>query len=452
MSILTRKIKLEIIGDKEEKDRVWEQLRKGIEAQSKAMNQYMSALYISMISEMSKEDRKELNQLYGRVPSSKKGSAYTNEIEFFKGLPSASHLAMYVRQDFDNAMKKGLTYGRVSLPSYKKDFPLLVHVDYIKLRKLSRKDDGIYHNYESHTEFLEHLNKPDLAIYIKFANNVTFKMILGNPHKSRFLREEIKNIFEENYQVQGSSIQIDGKSIILNLCMNVPKKEVEINPDIKLGVDLGVTNTAVCALNNKEDQPYSSNFIGEGQEFLKQRNKFKMLRKKKQQSIKYMTNGGHGRNKKCIALDNIKRREKNFAKTYNHRVSKEIVDFAVKNHAGIIQLEDLSNYKYNAEKDENKKKLLGVWGYYQLQQDIEYKASGYGIKVKYINSQYTSQTCSFCGKIGERRTRDDFYCINNQCSKYEVKINADWNAARNIAFSEDYSSKNKNNEEELIAV
>lgn len=47
--VLTRKIQIFPVGDKEEIDRVYKYLREGIFNQNKAMNQYMSALYISTI-------------------------------------------------------------------------------------------------------------------------------------------------------------------------------------------------------------------------------------------------------------------------------------------------------------------------------------------------------------------------------------------------------------------
>ena len=443
MPSLTRKIQLGIVGDKEERDRVWKCLREGIENQNKAMNQYMSALYMASIEDISKEDRQELNRLYSRIAKSKKGSAYDLSIEFFPGLPTASDLKQKVSQDYWNAVKKGLLYGAISLPTYRKNNPLLVHVDYVRLRKLSKHGMGMYHNYNSHTEFLEHLHKTDLEIFIKFAGKVTWKLILGNPHKSRFLREELKQIFEENYHIQGSTIGIENNKIILNLCMDIPKKQTELKDGIIVGVDLGVKNTAVCALNDDSDFPNKSNFIGDGGMFIQQRNRMKKERGKIYSSIKYGSSGGHGRKRKLKTLDKFKKREKNFAKTYNHKVSKEIVDFAINNHASEIHMEDLSGFGKSDMKNPDKQKLLGVWGYYQLQQDITYKAAQYNIKVKKIESKYTSQTCSFCGERGERRTRDDFYCINDKCKKYECRLDADWNAARNIAFSTKFTIKSE---------
>ena len=58
MSILTRKVQLIPVGNKEEKDRVYKYLRDGIDAQNRAMNQYISALYFATINETTKEDRR----------------------------------------------------------------------------------------------------------------------------------------------------------------------------------------------------------------------------------------------------------------------------------------------------------------------------------------------------------------------------------------------------------
>lgn len=72
--IITRKIQLRVIGDKEEINRVYDYLRNGIKSQNKAMNQYMSALYTTYMMGITKEDRKELNQLFSRVSTSKKAA------------------------------------------------------------------------------------------------------------------------------------------------------------------------------------------------------------------------------------------------------------------------------------------------------------------------------------------------------------------------------------------
>lgn len=423
--ILTRKIQLFPVGDKDEIDRVYKYLRDGIFNQNKAMNQYISALYVSTIEEISKEDRKELNNLYGRISTSKKGSAYSEDIQFPKGLPTTSSLGQKVRQDFSKSCKDGLLYGKVSLPTYRKDNPLLIHVDWIRLKSTNpHQNNGIYHNYESHTEFLDHLYSKDLDIFIKFANEITFKMILGNPHKSYGLRSEIKEIFEENYKVCGSSIQIDGKKIILNLSMEIPKKEVELDENTVVGVDLGVAVPAVCSLNNSD---YIRQSIGSKDDFLRVRTQLQSQRRRMQKALS-TTSGGHGRSKKLKSLDKLKDRERNFVKTYNHYVSKNVVDFAVKNKAKYINVEDLSGFN-------SSQYILRNWSFYELQQFITYKAAKYGIEVRKVNPYHTSQICSCCGhwEEGQRIDQSHFVCKN--CG---AELNADFNASRNIAKSIDF--------------
>lgn len=423
--ILTRKIQIFPVGNREEVDRVYEYLRKGISNQNKAMNQYISALYMATIEDISKEDRKELNRLYTRISTSKKGSAYDESIQFPKGLPTASHIGQVVRQDFSEACKNGLLYGKISLPTYKKDNPLLIHVNYVRLRSTNpHNDNGIYHNYESHTEFLDHLYSRDLEIFIKFANNITFKMILGNPHKSSALRNEIQQIFEENYKVCGSSIQIDGRKIILNLSMDIPKQELQLDENVVVGVDLGLAIPAVCGMNTND---YIRQSIGSKDDFLRIRTQLQSQRRRLQKSLS-LNSGGHGRQKKLKGLEKLKDRERNFVKTYNHYVSKNVVNFAVKNKAKYINIEDLSGF-------DSSQFILRNWSFYELQQFITYKAAKYGIEVRKINPYHTSQICSCCGHWEEGQRIDQAHF---KCKSCGVELNADFNASRNIAMSTDF--------------
>ena len=69
--ILTRKVQIYPVGDKEEVNRVYKYLRDGIFNQNKAMNQYMSALYVSTMENVTKDNRQELNRLYTRIATRK---------------------------------------------------------------------------------------------------------------------------------------------------------------------------------------------------------------------------------------------------------------------------------------------------------------------------------------------------------------------------------------------
>ena len=427
--ILTRKIQLLVVGNNDEVNRVFDYIRKGMISQNKAMNQYMSALYLAELDKISKEDRKELNQLYGRISNSKKGSAYSQDIVFPKGLPTASSLSMKVKQDFKQSCKNGLMYGRVSLPTYRSNNPLLIHVDWVRLRSSNPHNDfGLYYNYKNHAEFLEHLDDKDLEVFIKFANNITFKLILGNVKKSASLRHEIQMIFEEYYKVCNSSIEIDGRKIILNLSMDIPEQKIELDENVIVGVDIGIAIPAVCGLNTND---YSRKYIGSVNDFMRIKTKIQHQKNRLQTNLK-MAKGGHGRKRKLKAMDKFTDYERNWVQSYNHYVSKQIINFALKNKAKYINIEDLSGIT----KGKNVNKFLKGWSYYQLQSFITYKANKYGIEVRKIDPHYTSQTCSCCGYVDEKnRPKNEKGQSYFKCLKCGHEENADFNAAKNIAKS-----------------
>ncbi|MGL4573044.1 MAG: RNA-guided endonuclease TnpB family protein [Clostridium sp.] len=151
---------------------------------------------------------------------------------------------------------------------------------------------------------------------------------------------------------------------------------------------------------------------------------------------------GHGYNTRMKVVNKVRNKVSNFADTFNHKYSKYIVDFAVKNGCGVIQMEDLSGIT-----SKTKESFLKNWSYYDLQQKIIYKAREKGIKAGVyknnknkvtetymVNPRYTSKRCSNCGNIH----KDNRDCKKDQ-AKFECKIcghseNADINASKNIAI------------------
>lgn len=414
---ICRKIKLFPVGDKEEINRVYDFIRNGQYAQYQACNLLMGQL----MSEYYKYNRDIKNEEFKKRQKEicTNSNPLFGDIEFATGVDTPSAVTQKVKQDFSIALKNGLAKGERTITNYKRTNPLIT-----RGRNLT-----FYHEYESYQEFLDHLNKSDLAVYIKWVNKIVFKVVFGNPHRSMELRSVIQNIFEENYKVQGSSIEIDGKSIILNLSLSIPKQMRKLDENIVVGVDLGIAVPAMCALNNNM---YERLAIGSADEFLRQRTKLQAQRRRLQKSLRD-TSGGHGRNKKLKALDRLSKAESHFVETYCHMISKRIVDFALKHNAKYINIENLNGY-------DTSEFILRNWSYYKLQQYITYKAKKYGIVVRKINLCYTSQICSVCGnwEYGQRKSQSVFECANSECDshkKYEHGFNADFNASRNIAMS-----------------
>lgn len=398
--VITRKIKLLPVGGEDEVDRVYDFIRNGQYSQYQALNLLMGQLaskYYDCKKDLSSAEFKDAQKsiLSNSNPN-------LCDIEFAKGCDTKSAVVQKVRQDFSTAIKNGLPRGERNITNYKRTVPLITR----------GRDLVFVHGYENYTEFLNNLyTDRNLKVFIKWVNKIQFKIVFGNP--------------------------------ILNLSLTMPKEIKELDENKVVGVDLGIAIPAVCALNTNS---YSRKSIGSADDFLRVRTKIRAQRRRLQKSLS-QTSGGHGRKKKLRALDKFSEYEKHWVQNYNHYVSKQVVDFAIKNNAKYINLEDLEGYG----EEEKNKFILSNWSYYQLQQYIAYKAEKYGIEVRKINPYHTSQVCSCCGhwESGQRVNQKTFICKNPECENFGEEVNADFNAARNIALSTNWSDmdekKNKKN-------
>lgn len=105
-----------------------------------------------------------------------------------------------------------------------------------------------------------------------------------------------------------------------------------------------------------------------------------------------------GENKKLNAIRQLDDKEQRWMQDQDHKVSREIIDFATDNNISVIRLEQLTNIRQTARTSRKNEKNLHTWSFYRLAQFIEYKANLVGIKVEYVNPAYTSQTCPKCSE------------------------------------------------------
>lgn len=331
-----------------------------------------------------------------------------DDINFGLGIDSKSLIVQRVKKDFSTALKNGLAKGERSVTNYKRTYPLLTRHRSIK--------------------FLYAEN--ELDIYLDWVNKIRFRCELGNYKNSLELQHTLRKVITNEYKISDSSLEFNKKNeLILNLNLNISEAKTTFIKDRALGVDLGMAIPAYVSIS---DTPYIRKGFGSYEEFTKVRNQFKHRRRRLQKQLALVA-GGKGRAKKLHSIEFLKDKEKQFAKTYNHNLSKKIIDFALKNNCEYINLEDI---KSTSLED----RVLGQWGYYQLQEQIEYKAKLVGIKVRKVKAAYTSQTCSECGNIDRenRKNQSTFKCTNENCKLNKKSINADWNASINIARSEEF--------------
>ncbi|MGL5765291.1 MAG: RNA-guided endonuclease InsQ/TnpB family protein [Sarcina sp.] len=323
------------------------------------------------------------------------------DIKFGRGVDTLSAVNQAIKSDFSTGLDKGIAKGERNINSYKRNYPLLTRGRDLKFAYENENSD---------------------EIIIDWANGIRFKCILGWKKNSDELKHTLHKVLNREYKVCGSSIMFNKRNeMILNLSIKVPEKKVEVIKDRTLGVDVGLAIPAYVSIS---DDQYTRSGFGCYEEFAKTRQQFKARRKRLQRQLA-LVKGGKGRKKKLHNLEYLEAKEKDFAKTYNHQLSRKIVDFAIKNQCEFINIE-----KINSETMD--KKLLSNWGYYQLQQQIEYKAKLVGIETRQVEAKNTSRTCSKCGFVHEdnRKSQANFVCL--ECG---FEINADWNAAINISRS-----------------
>lgn len=127
-------------------------------------------------------------------------------------------------------------------------------------------------------------------------------------------------------------------------------------------------------------------------------------------------------------LKHLSGRERRLMTDMNHKVSKEIIEFAVQNGVDVIGLEDLTGIRDRTKTSKKQRYTHHSWAFFELQSFIEYKARVKGISTIYVDPAYTSQTCPRCNHISKNnRSGRSFVC---ECCGYT--LHADLIGARNI--------------------
>jgi IS605 OrfB family transposase len=161
-----------------------------------------------------------------------------------------------------------------------------------------------------------------------------------------------------------------------------------------IGIDLGVTNTAVD----------SDGEVHSGKAIKNVRYRHRRLRNRLQRK---RTLGSHRRLRKLAG------QERRFATWVNHNLSKRIIAKA-KRTKRAIAVEDLTHIRTRVRAQRSQRAILHSWSFAQLQMFLAYKAALAGIPVHRVDPRNTSRTCPSCGHIGRanRKTQSSFVCTS----------------------------------------
>ncbi|MBQ1215150.1 MAG: transposase [Firmicutes bacterium] len=155
-----------------------------------------------------------------------------------------------------------------------------------------------------------------------------------------------------------------------------------------MGVDLGLKIPAVCSTDTNKIR-----FVGNGRKNKYLKRKFRSDRKRL------------GKAKKLNAIRKSRNKEQRIMRDIDHKISREIVNFAIDQQIAVIRMEQLTGIRATARTSRKNEKNLHTWSFYRLSHYIEYKARFAGIRVEYVDPAYTSQTCPVCGKRNHAKDR-----------------------------------------------
>ncbi|MCX8159140.1 MAG: zinc ribbon domain-containing protein [Candidatus Pacearchaeota archaeon] len=201
---------------------------------------------------------------------------------------------------------------------------------------------------------------------------------------------------------------------------------IEILPKFKtkysgvFGIDRGIKTLACLVFLKKGDRKPSLIKFYSGKEILKLKNQMR--------KHLYFLRGVHNKRRKQKKIRLIQPK----IDLILHNVSKKIVELAKEKNAA-ISFEKLERLKKGKPK-QNKfiKYRLSQFIFKKLSSYVEYKAKKENIKIIYVPPEMTSQICSKCGSNDTQRPYKNTAALF-KCNNCGVELNADYNAACNIA-------------------
>jgi len=364
------------------------------------------------------------NERFGDFPKEKDitGTTLTTDVRKnvaeFGTLISSSIVATSSKEaveKFKNS-KNDIINGRGIIPSYRRDGSFPIRVSQIKnITKVNNK------TYDAKFSLLSREGAKQQGVPTQ--TEVTLKT--GGSAK-----DILEKVISGEYKMCDSRINNKKNKFYLLMVYQHEVNPKKLDENRIMGIDLGIKVPAMLAIN---DEKYYKIPVGSGKEINSFRNQIRDRKRRMQQQRKWCGEGsiGHGTKTRIKPLQKLRDKEANFNATKNHNFSRYIVDEAVKNNCGVIQMEDLTGIA----EGEKKGTFLGNWTYFDLQEKIKYKAEEVGIKVVKIKPDYTSQRCNHCGNIHKENRNAKVSQEKFKCVVCEHEANADVNASKNIAMA-----------------
>lgn len=217
----------------------------------------------------------------------------------------------------------------------------------------------------------------------------------------------------------------DGKYWYLSVVIKQEENQLELNKDLSIGIDLGVTKLAVLSTG----EVYHN--INKSKEMLRLKKKLKRLqrqysrkREMNKQGTEYVKTKNIIKLEKQIKL--VYRRITNIRRNYNHHLTSDVI----KQRPYRVVIEDL-NVK-GLMKNRHMSRAIGEQCFYDIRHQFEYKCEKHGIELVLADRWYpSSKICSCCGSIKRDLNRSARTYICKECG---LVIDRDLNASINLSM------------------
>lgn len=399
--IITRNIELIPVGNESERKEILHQLYTWRDLVRKAANAAVTHKFVQQnIADFEYLKDVTLDEYLGKDKSKivyakdviKEGPGLSEQNVTYRLISSMlkgkvpSDIFSCLNQSVSQSFKKryaDFAKGKASIPSYA-NIPIPFSSKALSLSPVTVE----YDEKDEETGKTEHkkVNTYRLDFF-----HLPFDLMFGKDLSGN--RTIVKKGLAGEYKFCGSSVMIkDGdkekgrkRKIFLLLSIDIPVKESRKVEGRTMYAALNILDPVRCSLdreklldtgdqNGKIKGVYR---IGNRDEFLHRRLRIQAAVRSCQINAKY-AKGGHGRKKKCKALNRYHDLEKNYIDYKTHVYSRVLVDIAEKNLCDTIVLINQKTKEENAKKVEF---LLRNWSYHGLKTKVNYKAGQLGIKL-----------------------------------------------------------------------
>lgn len=324
-----------------------------------------------------------------------------------------------VEQKWKNDMSDVLK-GNKGIPHFKRDLPIELHN---KQFMDSKRNIRIFNEDGKYTTRISLLPKKYAQELGLSDGNIDLELIV----KGQYIPPILDRIINGEYKLSMSKMKYDNrkKKWFLYVTYSFEAVVKTLEQSKILGVDVGFNIPAMCAINDS----FEFLSVGNRQEIDRFENEIRGKQRELQRSCKTAGEGavGHGTKRRIKRVEVIGNKIANYKATKNHAFSRAIVNFAIQNQCGTIQMADFTGITDDSP-------LLKRWTYFDLQQKIINKATEHGIVVTKIPRGNISKRCSSCGFVHLNPKKEDYRTQKEtfQCSQCKKELDADINAARNL--------------------